>query len=83
MGPEHHNQQRAALLHYERWTKGRSCLLLRFICVFFFTGKPFGSLLEWFLLLVCLCQCIILCICVLVFVCDCSLGLLSASHYYG
>lgn len=23
MGPEHHNQQRAASLHYERWTKGK------------------------------------------------------------
>lgn len=70
MGPEHHNQQSTALLHYKRGRKGKSYLSFS---KFIFPHIPST---------VCLCKCSV-CICLSIFVHVCSLDQLSASHYYG
>lgn len=93
MGPEHHNQQRAVLLHYKRWTKGKQidlicCCAGFYVCCFFFflsnrkvigefLALPLAVCLREWLFSVCVCRSLH------IFVCDCSLALLSASHYDG
>lgn len=59
MGAVHHNQQRAVLLHYKRWTKGKQLDLVGlynwFRDFFFLNRKVYGFLLKWFPIAVCLC----------------------------